>query len=293
MQSLVARKRTVGNAAVDDGHSRSTAFHKPEKIRPELGFRHHHHFRTQRRQIRTNRRSQSPAESRKRSSAPKRCAASFCPVSVVVETTTRWPGNSRSQRIHHRARSHNLSHRDRVNPDRGLCLLRRQFGRNISQSLAQSGSILAVPQHLQQPVRQRHQEEEAEQRTVDAIHFEKSHSKRTEHRLESLAASYNSAMRRSPCIPGRPNHLRSRRFRCTLLPVGDGGKRLCHAHGASALAPIPRTTIIPRRNSRSRSIPTIWPTRPRSSAPTTTTMDTCRSFLSSPTTATNRSRSAE
>jgi hypothetical protein len=42
-----------------------------------------------------------------------------------------------------------------------------------------------MPQHLQQPVGQRQQKEKSEQRTVERVHGEKSHSKR-----QKTAASF-------------------------------------------------------------------------------------------------------
>ena len=68
------------------------------------------------------------------------------------------------------ARSDYFSDGNRMDPDRGLSRACCEGGRNPAKPLSQTGAILSVAQHLQQPVGQRQQQEQREQRTVERVH---------------------------------------------------------------------------------------------------------------------------
>src|SRR5208282_1518638 len=187
----------------------------------------------------------------------------------------RW--KSLAQRLDDCARSYHLTHRNRVHPDCGFIARARQSGRNRAESLPQPCPILAIPQHLQQPVRQRQQQKKGEQRTVERIHGEKSHSKWQETaaslelraKPESLARSSWLVARSRPLVIWHPiiricemqvsrNRLVYRELVglrqfvlfCSWSAFARRRPKSLSCPRRSPRAPIRRMTIIPRKKLR-------------------------------------------
>src|SRR5208283_1803742 len=207
------------------------------------------------------------------------------------------------QRFDNFIRGHYLTDRNSVKPDYGFLAAANESGRNGAEPLAQARPVLAVPQHLQQPVGQRQHQEKSEQRTVKHVH-EGSLILNGGTKFDSLATRQPGARLRHPiihvCITqfgnnhlGRPcrapRDIRWSAFSsCSAASSRLQRKNLrCPQH--SPLAPIPPTTTIPWKKLWWQSIPMTWRTKLRSSASTTATLVTCRSSSSSRMTAINPS----
>src|SRR5208282_1033781 len=158
------------------GDASPAALGKPKKIRPEFRFGNNHEFWTQSSEVWPDREGEVQGEI-KHFLRAEPASGEFLPGAGGRRNHYAMGGEFLLQRLYDCARSHHLAHRNRVNPDCGFLAATSDGGRNRAEPLAQTRPILAVPHHLQQPVGQRQHQKENEQRTVERIHEEKSHSK--------------------------------------------------------------------------------------------------------------------
>src|SRR5580700_986058 len=169
VEAKIAAQGAVGDARIDDGQARATAFGQAQEIRPELGFGDDDEIRTQRLQVWIYGKTQ----------VDRKIKDAFGAETSLGQMLARVGGgrdddaNLRPVGAHaldQAADRQDFSHGNGMHPDRGLAEMLGQARRYTAETLAEARPVLPVTQHLVYPVRNASEQNQRQQRTIDEIH---------------------------------------------------------------------------------------------------------------------------
>ena len=167
-EAAVARERTIGDASINDDDTCATLASDAQKVRPELGFGDNDELGLQRLEVWANREGEIKGEEEDGVSAEAFAGELLSAGgSGGDQDAVQWI--LFAQAADESTDGEHFADRDGVHPDDRTLVLLDAIG-DASEALGESGAILAVAQHLQQPPRSGDDERERQQRTVEEVH---------------------------------------------------------------------------------------------------------------------------
>ncbi len=178
------------------------------EIRPKLRLRNHHHFRTQRPQIRADRKPEIHGKVKHVLFAKPFSRQRLARISSRGNKYP-VPRGTPPKFLHQTSHGQHFAHRNRVYPDHRLAFSRqRQPRRQPPQPLRQPRAVFPVARHLEEPVGQAHQHSHRQRHAVEKAIERRDQVQPILNKLLFLALSEHRSTPCSLCIL-RGNGLRT------------------------------------------------------------------------------------